>query len=481
MAVSPILSIPLTAPTQTDKTTTMNDAVVQLEGALQDQLVLDFTAGAITLTTTQFTRFQVFVCTNVPSTRALIIPLTKRVFVVRNTGAAAVTVGGTTGATFVVPAGNGAVIQCTGFDTIGYGTGGPGPPGVSGSAGGGVSMVYQFDATTTNADPGAGRLRLSATTQNASTGIYLDPIDLTGSDWTSVLASIDTGTSTEKGTVRLYNVLDTTKFLVFSVTDYISHTGYAELTVASIGSSTASPFSSLDDLGFTFTRTGDHGTTWRDGTGAPSSSLGIDGDYYLDHALGDVYVRAFGTYTVTANIKGPTGATGATGAAGAAGSVWRNGIGAPSSGLGINGDLYLNDTTGDVSQKISGTYTVIANIMGPTGAPGSARSAARMQAQWVSGAIVQNDTIFFAYDPPYNGTINSLTYFTGVGSFTVAVKISGTNVTGLSAVLVNNTTAATATATAANTFTAGQHITAAITSATSSPTDALLSLNVTWS
>ena len=65
MAVSPILSIPLTAPTQTDKTTTMNDGIVQLEGALQDQLVLDFSAGNITLTTTQFTRYQVFLCTNI--------------------------------------------------------------------------------------------------------------------------------------------------------------------------------------------------------------------------------------------------------------------------------------------------------------------------------------------------------------------------------------------------------------------------------
>ena len=481
MAVSPILSIPLTAPTQTDKTTTMNDGIVQLEGALQDQLVLDFSAGNITLTTTQFTRYQVFLCTNISTTRSLIIPLTKRVFVVRNTGSAALTVGGTTGATYALPAGNGAVIQCTGFDTIGYGAGGPGPPGIAGAAGGGVSMVYQFDASTTNADPGAGRLRLSATTQNASTAIYLDNIDLSGSDWTSVLASIDTGTSAEKGTIRLYNVLDNTKFLVFSVTDYLSHTGYAELAVVAIGSSTGSPFSGLDDLGFTFTRTGDHGTTWRDGTSPPANTLGIDGDYYLEHTMGDVYLRAFGVYSVVANLRGPTGTTGAAGAAGAPGSVWRNGIGAPTSGLGINGDFYLNDTTGDVSQKISGAYTVVANIVGPIGPAGSARSAARMQAQWVSGAVVQNDTIFFAYDPPYNGTINSLTYFTGVGSFVVAVKIAGTNVTGLGAVTVNNTTAATATATALNTFTAGQHITAAISGATSSPTDALLSLNVTWS
>jgi hypothetical protein len=99
----------------------------------------------------------------------------------------------------------------------------------------------------------------------------------------------------------------------------------------------------------------------------------------------------------------------------------------------------------------------------------------------VTGAIVANDTVWLAYDAPYNGTINALTYFTGNGSFSVAIQINGTNVTGLSAVSVSSATPATATATAVNVFTAGQRITAVITAATGSPTDALLSLAVTWS
>jgi len=110
-----------------------------------------------------------------------------------------------------------------------------------------------------------------------------------------------------------------------------------------------------------------------------------------------------------------------------------------------------------------------------------ARNFAKLQAQWVTGAIVANDTVWLAYDAPYAGTINSLTYFTGNGSFTVAIQINGTNVTGLSAVAVSSATPATATATAARTFVAGQRITAVITGATGSPTDALLSLAVTWS
>lgn len=115
---------------------------------------------------------------------------------------------------------------------------------------------------------------------------------------------------------------------------------------------------------------GADGSVWRDGTGAPSDSLGVNGDYYLDDATGNVYLKTGGTYSIVANIKGATGAAGADGddgAPGAAGSVWRNGSGAPSSGLGVNGDYYLDDATGDVYLKAGGSYSVVANILGPVG------------------------------------------------------------------------------------------------------------------
>ena len=99
----------------------------------------------------------------------------------------------------------------------------------------------------------------------------------------------------------------------------------------------------------------------------------------------------------------------------------------------------------------------------------------------MSGATVANDTFYFAYDAPYDGTINRLTHFTGVGSFTVAVQINGVNVTGLAAVSVSSATPATVAATAANTFSAGQRISGVITGATGSPIEALLSLAMTWS
>lgn len=117
-----------------------------------------------------------------------------------------------------------------------------------------------------------------------------------------------------------------------------------------------------DDTGIT-------GTVWRDGAGAPSDATGNDGDYYLNDTNGDVYTRVLGHYGIVGNIKGSAGATGS---AGAAGSVWYNGAGAPAGGLGINGDYYLNSTNDDVYFKSTGVWNVITNIKGATGAAGSA-------------------------------------------------------------------------------------------------------------
>ena len=113
---------------------------------------------------------------------------------------------------------------------------------------------------------------------------------------------------------------------------------------------------------------------------------------------------------------------------------------------------------------------------------GQARNKARLQAQWVSGTTVQNTTVYF-YDMPYAGVVNSLKYFTGSGNFIVAAQIDGVSVAPLTALNVSLSTPTTVMATGANMFAAGQSVTFVITGATTAPapTDALLSLAVTWS
>lgn len=77
---------------------------------------------------------------------------------------------------------------------------------------------------------------------------------------------------------------------------------------------------------------GGGGSSWFDGAGTPSSGLGVNGDYYLNTTNGDVYEKAGGTWTLVGNIKGPAGANGT------------NGVGVPIAG-----------TTGQILAKIDAT------------------------------------------------------------------------------------------------------------------------------
>lgn len=152
-------------------------------------------------------------------------------------------------------------------------------------------------------------------------------------------------------------------------------------------------------------------------------------------------------------------------------------------------DLIFSDT-GMLARTGSAAYTQrtvaagkgisVTNGSGVSGNPTVAlANDAVATAQWVSGAVVANGTGYFAVKCPFAGAIASLDYVTGNGSFTVAIKINGTNVTSLSAVAVSSSTPANTAATGANTVAVNDTITWVISSATGSPTDAYLSLNIT--
>lgn len=81
-----------------------------------------------------------------------------------------------------------------------------------------------------------------------------------------------------------------------------------------------------------------------------------------------------------------SGGGGGTGPAGAPGSVWRDGAGVPSNALGIDGDYYLRDTTGDVYLRTAGAYAIVANIKGAAGGGGSVATDAIFDA---AGDLVQ--------------------------------------------------------------------------------------------
>lgn len=254
---SAILGIPEVSPTQDDKTTTINELVAAVEGSQEDWLAVDLSGGDVTLTALQYTRSKTFICEDAVAARLLITPMTKRVFGVRNAGSYDVTVGGITGTTVVVAAGEGAIIQNDGTDCSVFGSGGVGPTGPTGPPGGGISIALTFSTTTTNSDPGNGVLRLDNATQSSATAIYIDLLDDYGTDWTAALDTLDASTNVSKGEIRLFKASDPSKWLLFTLDALVSQTGYRELTVTAIDASAASPLTNADDIMFTFSRTGD--------------------------------------------------------------------------------------------------------------------------------------------------------------------------------------------------------------------------------
>lgn len=63
--------------------------------------------------------------------------------------------------------------------------------------------------------------------------------------------------------------------------------------------------------------------------------------------------------------------TGTSGIDGIDGSVWFNGVGVPSDGLGVDGDYYLNDSNGDYYLKAAGTWGAAqGQLSGPIGPSG---------------------------------------------------------------------------------------------------------------
>jgi len=104
----------------------------------------------------------------------------------------------------------------------------------------------------------------------------------------------------------------------------------------------------------------DVAAAWLSGTGVPASGIGKDGDYYLNTATGNVYAKASGAWgAAITNIVGPSGATGPTGVAGATGSqglIGATGPTGPTGATGATGSQGLVGATGPT---------------GPTGATGS--------------------------------------------------------------------------------------------------------------
>jgi hypothetical protein len=198
-------------------------------------------------------------------------------------------------------------------------------------------VQYRFDTLTTDADPGAGRVRLNASDISNSTEMYIDDEDRHGIDLQDFFRTLDDSTSTIKTQFRIGNESSVNDYAFFNMTGFTEMSGYFKMQVVWIDGTTS--FSNLEDLVLTFTRVGDKGNNGSTGaTGA--TGIGITG------ATGGT--GATGPQGTPGGATGPQGSTGATGFEGATGATGPSVTGATgATGIGSTGGTGATGPQGD--------------------------------------------------------------------------------------------------------------------------------------
>ena len=127
---------------------------------------------------------------------------------------------------------------------------------------------------------------------------------------------------------------------------------------------------------------GKDGSAWYNGITSPSTSLGVNGDWYINTLTWDISYKESNAWVTKGNIKGSDGTNGtngtngedgAPGQDGNDGNMWHVGTGTPLTTLGAVGDLYLEGVVGTVYQKRDGNYWLPTdcNLKGPKGNDGT--------------------------------------------------------------------------------------------------------------
>ncbi len=158
----------------------------------------------------------------------------------------------------------GRYLPPAGADGINGINGTNGTNGTNGSDGVSTGLQFVFDSTTTDSDPGSGKVRFNHATLASVTELYVDNTESGGGTVSALLDTFDDSTNTQRGYITIRKKSAPENFVVFSVTGSVTDgTGYRKITVTHIASNGS--FSDTNAITLDFSRTGNKGT---DGAGA---------------------------------------------------------------------------------------------------------------------------------------------------------------------------------------------------------------------
>lgn len=141
---------------------------------------------------------------------------------------------------------------------------------------------------------------------------------------------------------------------------------------------------------------GQDGKSVLNGAGAPSSSLGVNGDFYINNTNKDLYgPKTAGAWGSPISLIGPVG------------NGVLSGSGVPSSGLGINGDFYINTAANTIyGPKTAGAWGSATSLVGPAGSNGTTRLYELLNTVTSSGVSPSWATLG-SYTVPANTLVNN--------------------------------------------------------------------------
>lgn len=242
------------------------------------------------------------------------------------------------------------------------------------AAQGGIVVTYTFDgASASVADPGNGKLRLNNLTQASATAVIADNADNIGVSATGRLALL-TSTSTIKGTVYIRSALDPTKWLVGLASANTAASGYYNITIGSVLTSGANPFTDGEDLVVMLTPSGDKGSQGDPGV---SSAWTLDTTY---NVTGSPTLITFTTPAGYSDLKFEfdgvvfSTSTGLLAAASVNGSTFGAAAQLVSGYAGVNGALIVHGYRGEISGAVP--CLSASALASPDGAAQSVGSAA---------------------------------------------------------------------------------------------------------
>jgi hypothetical protein len=224
-------------------------------------------------------------------------------------------------------------------------TGAQGPPGSTGATGA-AGATGATGATGPQGAAGTSALNIRGTWSSVtsySANDFVSDVDGTGTLFGWIATTSTTNQRPKDNTPSIWTQ--------FSVQGPPGPSGSAGATGATGSTGATGPTGATGSTGATGTAGANGNTIWPT-SGTPSSGLGVNGDFAIDTTAKTLYgPKASGTWPSGVSLVGATGSTGATGATGAAGTngtngtngnTWYTGSGAPSSGTGVNGDMYVD-------------------------------------------------------------------------------------------------------------------------------------------